>query len=357
MNCVGCVNLRGASYCIFNVKYSKKDYEEKIKELKINTRTGIKKLREETEVFWKKFPYRFYSGDTFNLNVTGEHIHKSKNSKEMYICGGAENCKYCQFLTFKPTKDSMDYSGWGNNAELIYESANVGEKVSNVKFSAYCFPDIVNAEYCLWITSGKNNFGCVNLKRKSYCILNKEYSKEGFEKLKEQIIADMKKIPYKDESGHIWTYGEFFQPGFGKFAYNNSNAHKFFPKTKEGALASGYTWNDEKEEQPKATISGNDLPETISEVDESILKEIISCTTCDRKYKIASLEFDLLRKMNIPLPAQCLKCREKYRFDRLQRPKLYDRTCTKCGKEIRTSYAPDRPEIIYCEKCYQGEFV
>jgi hypothetical protein len=166
----------------------------------------------------------------------------------------------------------------------------------------------------------------------------------------------MKKNPYKDKLERTWTYGEFFQPGFSKFAYNNSNAHKFFPKTKAEALREGYVWNDETEQQPEATVSGQDLPETIAEVDESILKEIISCTTCDRKYKIASLEFDLLRKMNMPLPARCLKCREKSRFDKMQMPKFYDRTCAKCGKKIRTSYAPDRPEIVYCEKCYQQEF-
>ena len=167
----------------------------------------------------------------------------------------------------------------------------------------------------------------------------------------------MKKNPYIDEHGRAWPYGEFFQPGFGKFAYNNSNAFKFFPKTKEEALKDGYTWNDEEEKQTEATISGKDLSETIFEVDEIILKEIISCTTCDRKYKIASLEFDLLRKMNIPLPARCLKCREKSRFDKLQMPRLYDRECMKCGDSIRTSYAPDRPEIVYCVKCFQNEFI
>jgi len=98
------------------------------------------------------------------------------------------------------------------------------------------------------------------------------------------------------------------------------------------------------------------LPETINEVDESILKEVISCATCDRKYKIASLEYDLLRKMNMPLPNRCLKCRENARFDKMQMPSLYDRECAKCASSIRTSYAPGRPEIVYCEKCYQAEF-
>lgn len=26
-----------------------------------------------------------------------------------------------------------------------------------------------------------------------------------------------------------------------------------------------------------------------------------------------------------------------------------------CQNEFETSYSPDRPEIIYCEKCYQQE--
>ena len=197
----------------------------------------------------------------------------------------------------------------------------------------------------------------MNLKRKTYSILNKQYPKEEYEKLKAQIIEDMKKNPYVDDQGRIWSYGEFFGVGFGKFAYNNSNASKFFPKTKEEALAAGYTWNDEIEQQGEATMSGGSLPETISEVTESILTEVISCVTCDRKYKIASLEFDLLRKMNIPLPDRCLKCRENARFAKLQMPRLYDRTCMKCEKDIRTSYAPERSEIVYCETCYQQEFM
>jgi len=357
MNCVGCVNLRGASYCIFNVKYSKEEYAKKLKELKLDTRSGIEALKKEVEIFWKKFPYRFYTGNSLNVNVTGEYVYESRNCKEVYNIGGAENCRYCQFITVHTAKDCVDYSGWGNSVELIYDSTNVGNKASNAKFSAFCFPDVVNIEYCLWCIAPKNNFGCVNLKRKSYSILNKQYSKEEYEKIKAQIIEDMKKNSYIDEQGRAWTYGEYFGAGFNKFAYNNSNANKFFPKTKEEALKCGYTWNDEEEQQGNATLSGNNLPETISEVDESILNEVISCTTCERKYKIASLEFDLLRKMNIPLPTRCLKCREKSRFEKLQMPGLYDRECMKCSKPIRTSYAPDRPEIVYCVKCYQQEFI
>ena len=357
MYCVGCVNLRGASYQIFNVQYSKEEYFKKLKEFRLDTRSGIEKVKKEAEEFWHKLPYRFYTGNTLNLNVTGEYVFNSKNAKEIYIASKTENCKWCQFITVSPVKDSYDYSGWGNVAELVYESATVGEGVNNIKFSSFCWSEAMNTEYSLWCVTGKNNFGCVNLKRKSFCILNKEYNKEDYEILKGKIIEDMKKNPYIDEGERVWAYGEFPGLVFNKFAYNNSNAHKFFPKTKEEALKCGYFWNDEVEKQAEATISGADLPETIAEIDDSILKEIISCVSCERRYRIASLELDLLRKMNLPVPNKCLKCREKDVFNKLQMPKLYDRSCIKCNDSIRTSYAPDRPETIYCAKCYQQEFI
>lgn len=356
-NCVGCVNLRGASYQIFNQQYTKEDYLKKLKDLKLDTHSGIDKLLKEVEVFFGKFPVREYTGNTFNLNVTGEYVYGSKNSKNLYLCSGAENCKWCQIITVNPAKDCMDYSGWGNNATLVYETAQSGENVNNIKFSSYCFPDCFNLEYCTWTIAGKNNFGCVNLKRKKYCILNKEYPKEEFEKLKAKIIEDMKKNPYIDKLGRKFFYGEFFPLTMSKFAYNKSNAMRFFPKTKEQALAEGYSWNDTESPNYPTSINSSSLPDTIAETDESILNETIGCSVCARAYKVTKGEFDLLRKMNLPIPHECPKCRENRRFDKLNPPKLYNRTCAKCEKEIITAFAPERPETVYCERCYQQEFI
>ncbi len=355
-NCVGCVNLRGATNCIFNVKYSKEEYLEKIKELRLDSWKGLRDLEIKAYEFWLTLPYREYNGHSLNLNVTGEHVYTSKNSKEMYIANGAENCKWCQFITVKSAKDCFDYSGWGNNAELIYESASVGENANNIKFSSECFPDSLNLEYCLWCIAGKNDFGCVSLKRKKYCILNKEYSKEEYEKLKAQIIEDMKKNPYSDKLGRKFSYGEFFPPEMSLFPYNKSNAMKFLPKTKEQALSEGYSWSDKEDPIFKATIVADLLPDTIVATEESILNQVIECKNCSRGYKITKGEFDLLRKMGLPIPHECPKCRENKRFDRLTKPKLYNRNCMKCNADIYTPYAPDRPEIVYCVKCYQQEF-
>ena len=355
-NCIECVNLRGASYSIFNVKYTKKEYIEKIKELRLDSWASLQSLKEKAHEFWKTLPYREYNGNSKNLNVTGEDIYSSKNSKEVYMVGGAENCKWTQFVTVPTAKDCMDYSGWGNNASLVYESLAVGENVDSVFFSQVCFPDCVNLEYCFQNIAGKNNLGCFNLKRKRYCILNKEYSKEEYEKLKEVIIADMKKNPYVDKLGRKFPYGEFFPLEFSRFPYNKSNAMLFFPKTKEQAHSEGYDWKEVQHPTSKCTMKSEILPQTIKETENSILEEIIECVSCTHAYKITQGELGLLRKMNLPVPHECPKCRETKRFARMTKPKMYHRTCTKCKVDIYTPYAPERPEIVYCVKCYQQEF-
>lgn len=355
-NCIGCVNLRGASYSIFNIKYTKEEYHEKVKDLKLHSWVTLQFLKEKAYKFWKTLPYREYNGNSKNLNVTGEDIYSSKNSKEMYMAASAENCKWCQFITVPPAKDCFDYSGWGNNVELIYESTNIGAGASNIKFSGFCFPDVSNIEYSWWCINAKENLGCVNLKRKKYCILNKEYSKEEYQKLKNRIIEDMKKNPYIDQKGRAWFYGEFFSPGFGKFTYNKSNVMKFFPKTKEEALRNGYTWDDTENSIHQTTIKSKDLPDTIKETDDSILEEIIECSNCSRAYKIVQGEFNLLRMMGLPVPHECPKCRENKRFARMTKPGMYRRTCNKCGANIYTPYGPEDPRIVYCVKCYQAEF-
>ncbi len=356
MNCIGCVNLRGASYQIFNVQYSKEDYAQKLKELGFDSWENLNKFEKQAREFWLTKPYREFHGNSFNLNVTGEHVYLSKNSKESYILNYAENCKWCQLITVDGTRDCMDYTGWGNKAELLYECLQVGDGASNSKFASHCFPDAMNAEYCHWAIGPKNNFGCVNLKRKSYCILNKQYSKEEFEKLRAQIIEDMKKNPYVDELGRTWSYGEFFSLGFGKFAYNKSNAMRFCPKTKEEAISQGYEWDDAENPSVACTIKSEELPQTIAEIRDSFLQEIIECVNCKRSYKIVEGELELLRKMGLPVPHECPKCRENRRFDRMNRPGMYHRNCQKCKKEIYTPYAPERTEIVYCVDCYKLEF-
>ena len=48
-DCFGCVNLRNASYCIFNKKYPKEEYKNEIEKFKLNTIIGIKNSTEKSQ--------------------------------------------------------------------------------------------------------------------------------------------------------------------------------------------------------------------------------------------------------------------------------------------------------------------
>ena len=72
-NCFGCVNLNKKSYHIWNVPYTKEEYEEKIKSFRLNSHKNIIILKEEAHKFWKKFPKKYYFG-VQNVNVTGDYL-------------------------------------------------------------------------------------------------------------------------------------------------------------------------------------------------------------------------------------------------------------------------------------------
>src|SRR5690606_19897415 len=106
-NCIGCVNLRGAKYMIFNQQYSREDYLKKLEELKLNIRSGIKDVLNKATELSKNLPYREYTGNSLNLNVSGDYIYDSKNAKNCYMCSGVEDSKYAQFVSVPKATNCM----------------------------------------------------------------------------------------------------------------------------------------------------------------------------------------------------------------------------------------------------------
>ena len=355
-NCFGCVNLRKKNYCIWNKQYSREDYKNEIAKIDMSSWKTVLLMLKKLKDFSLDFPRRCYVGDSRNKNVSGEYVFESRNSHDLYMSKAVEDSAFTQFITLPKTKDAYDYTGWGSGAEKVYECAIVGEGTSNVKFSDECWINAMNIEYSMYAIGGcKDCFGCVNLKKKQYCILNKQYSKEEYEKLKIQIIEDMDKNPYVDEKGRVYKYGEFLPLMLSPFSYNETLAQEYFPLSKEEIEEKGFSYFEIEKPIYKITKKAKELTDSILDVVDDILNDVIECLTCKRGFKIIENELIFLRRFGLPLPRSCPECRHKARFMQINLPKLYDRKCAKCESEIKTSYSPDRLEIVYCEKCYQQE--
>jgi len=366
-NCSDCfmsANLRNKRFVFRNIQYAEADYKRLMAEEGMSKYSSSEKLLEEFELLKKKSIHK-YAKIIKSIGCTGNSISNSHNVKESYyISSEAEDSKYC--YRGHHFKDIYD-ENFVVEAELAYETANVGFGVARTKFSLNLSYSINEVSYCESCYTSSYLFGCVGLRNKQYCIFNKQYTKEEYEELVHKIIQHMNDMPFVDKKGRVYKYGEFFPTELSTFAYNETLAQEYFPLSKEEALAKGYNWKESDTKNYIATMSANDLPDDIKNVADSVINEVISCAhkdkecqeMCTTAFKIIPQELALYRKMGLPLPRLCPNCRHFSRLKKTNPLKLWHRKCMKpgCQNEFETSYAPDRPEIVYCEQCYQQEVI
>ncbi|OGF85618.1 hypothetical protein A2Z63_01785 [Candidatus Giovannonibacteria bacterium RIFCSPLOWO2_02_44_8] len=368
---IGCVNLRNKKYCIFNQQYSREEYEKVAVKYLTNSNESIEKLKKECLSFWNKFPNK-YIHERHNVNVKGDYLFNSKNVKDSFIVTDTEDSRYCSLLTVPKSANCYDFTHYGENCELVYETMQAGDMISRIYFSWFAARSCHDIEYSQFVTWSNNIFGSVGLRNKEFCILNKQYSKDDYKKLRLEIIEDMNKSPYFDKLGRNYGYGEFFPVELSPFGYNETSAHDTFPLNKEEAMEKGYKWRDQEKRNYDITLKNEQIPDSISDVRDSILNEIIECQhqgkcneNCTEAFRIIPQELAFLRRQNIALPRLCSNCRHYQRLKNRNPWKLWHRVCMceiknhghegKCQNEFETSYAPERPEIVYCEACYNRE--
>lgn len=352
-DCFGCVNLNNKKYCILNEQYTKEKYEEKMKESDMGSHLFVESLKKDFWGFSLQFP-RKYANIVNSQNSSGDELRNSNNTKKSFNCFNNENIKYGYRSPM--TKDSMDIGHC--YAELAYEHALSGsENSQNVKFIINGGISTNNIEYSDYCKKSSNLFGCIGLINKQYYILNRQYEKEQYFEMVEKIKKQMDEMPYIDKKGRIYKYGEFFPYELCPFGYNEAVINDHFPLSKEEIIERGYPYKEKVANQYIITLKAKDIPDNIKDVDDSILDEVIECEKSGRAFKITPFELQFYKRMNIPIPHLHPDERYKERL-KLRNPMvLYHRSCMNegCTNEFETTYAPERPEIIYCENCYKKE--
>ncbi len=356
-NCVGCVNLVNQEYCIWNVKYSKEEYEDKVKEMGLNTSSGLSKMEQEFDIFRKKFPQRSRMSLKSN-KVSGNWFTNCQNVEQSFACEDVKDGKYLYFIF--AAQDCMDYFQWGNKSELIYESQNCGLNSSRLAFCTQCWTGAHDLYYCDSCPSSGNCFGCIGLKKGEYSILNKKYSKEEYEEMLPKIKQHMIDMPYVDKKGRVYKFGENFPIELSPFPYNETAAADFYPITKEEIIESGYEYRELERRNYNVTIKNIDLPDSIDKIQDSILNEVIECGDKDNPksvgaFRITQNELSFYRKMDLPIPKYSFNIRHLNRFNKRPKLETIKRNCTKCNLEVETVYTKEYSPILYCEKCYQQE--
>lgn len=220
----------------------------------------------------------------------------------------------------------MTVFGSAEGAEACYENHEIGGGVKEIFFSDQIWDGCYNIYYSKLCPQNCHHlFGCVGLKHKEYCILNKEYSPEEYEKLKDRIIEHMQKTG---------EWGQYFPAKISPFGYNETTAMDYYPLSKEEALEQGFNWADSQASEPQN--SGENQ----------------TCSDCKKEFKFAQAELEYYQRNKIGHPHNCPDCRHKYRFNIRNPRKIYDANCSKCESPIKTTHNPAKGLEVYCEKCY-----
>jgi hypothetical protein len=335
----GCVGLRSKKYHIFNEPYSKEEYEKKIKSFRLDTWQGVQHMKKEFAKFRLNFPHQA-TVIVKSENCTGDSIEESRNCVNCFDgFGGLEDLK--DVIGAGNLKDSLSSNNAGHGSELVYEGLSVSESY-RVFFSIYAW-NCTDVYYSDVVHGSENLFGCSSMKKAKYCLFNKQYSKDEYEKMKVRVIEHMKKTG---------EWGLFFPMEKSLFAYNETMANDYFSLDRDEVLARGLVWRDEEVRDVKPDA---EIPDSIHDVTDEWLEKVLVCEKTGRPYKLVPAELKLYRQLEVPIPRFSPEARHKLRLAQRNPRKLWERTCFECGDAIPTTYSPNRPEKIYCDSCYLKE--
>lgn len=385
-DCIASTNLRNQQFCIKNIQYTKEEYMKEKERLGLSIHRNILEIQKQAKELRTNYPLKYIHGVN-NVKVTGDYIFNSKNTKQSYDSELLEDCSYMNF----GNKVKSCYDGYVvvDNSELSHENVSV-ISLNNVHYS-YCTYNCFDSEFTDFCENSNNLFSCVSLKKKQYCILNKQYIKEEYEELVPKIKQHIQDMPYQEKDGQSFIYGDFFPTEFSPFGYNETAAQEYFPLSREKAIENGYQWREKDERNYNINIKGEDLLEDVTDVDDGILEKVIGCMhydkndhgdincsiACTSAFKILPDELSFYHRMNLPLPRLCPNCRHYNRLEQKNPLKLISRMCqcsgeksenglykntakhahdtNPCENEFETTYSIESTDIVYCEKCYQQE--
>ena len=337
-NCCLCTNLNHKEYHFMNQPMAKEEYEKRLKEFRgyMGRTEKMKELRaKQMQTMLRK-----YANIVNGQNCTGDYIENSQNCLDCYDVNESQDCRYVTVGV--NVKDIYDCSNMYLKPELCYQTLGTIE-VYGCAFCLFVFHS-QRMLYCDYCFNCSDCFACCGLTRKKFCIFNKQYTKEEYEALVPKIIAQMQKNK---------EWGLFFPASISPFGYNESLAQEYFPLTEKEAKAKGFHWRDKDARDYKPQTYT--LPDTIDATPESVTQEILACSSCSKNYRVIPQELIYYRKNILPVPHKCPDCRHADRMKLRNPRKLWTRKCSKCQKELQSTYSAERPEIIACENCYLSE--
>src|SRR3989339_541125 len=348
-NCFGATNKRNRQYIFFNEQLTKEEYEKRVGAIDLGSRKILNEWTSKFEAFLREqtiWPENF--SQNFS-NSTGDYLNGATDCQEcFYTSEGASGDFRCVFSMGNNHENAYTYAPM--NASRTYQCL-VSPKATGSKFCFRC-PGSEQCEYSIQCSDCRFCFGCIGLKRKSYCLFNKQYSEEEYWPMVDRVKSRM-----LDDG----EYGYFFPVTFSGTYVPESGAVVWCGATEEELKQIGGNVFDPNDDgatmktdfDPSSMKSAAEVPDSIDELTDDWIDVPIYDPQAKRSFRILKPEAEHYRALRIPPPNRHFIPRLLESATSGQLAALERHTCAQCQKQILVSKCnryPDRK--IYCTACY-----
>ncbi len=293
-DCFGCVGLTHARFCIWNQQCTEEEYRAQMSLLLNGSHKNLEQQKEKFLDVVKNSGYT-YDSNSQNEDCSGSYLQNCKDCTNTFFAKGGIDL--VNSFNMQNCKDSVR-SSFIFDGQLLYRCSAMSKNPYNCQF-CYMSPGLVDSQYCAYVFSSEKMFGCIGFPRRaSYCILNKQYTKDEYEELLPRIIAHMKATG---------EWGRWFPLWMSDFPYADTVAQEYFPLNVEQAKELKAHWDAEKSYPFQQNVV--DVPDSISDVWEDILNEVLSDGLNKRIYKLQKKELAFYKANTIPVPRECFDTR------------------------------------------------
>lgn len=178
-NCFGATNQCHKKYLWFNEQLSKEEYERRFAETDLSSFQTREEYENRFENFVRENAVWPENSNLNAQNSTGEYLEDTVDARECYhVRGGSRNIDHVTWCLGAPSTDCA-YCGGATGSTDCYYSIGVTNS-HRAFFNMNIVTGCQNIEYRTRCFDCENCFGCIGLRRKRFCILNKQYSKEDY---------------------------------------------------------------------------------------------------------------------------------------------------------------------------------
>ena len=293
-DCIGCKNcifsfgLRHQQYMIRNQQVTREEYEQFVISLGLQSRKAIVAAKNQ---FHDELKAAGYTASTV-VNAEDSSGHFLTNVKDVAHSYYTHNAHECGYMMLSQNCRQF-WRGISEGGELGYESMAHGKTYCTY----HCYMDVGGSFnlYSLALANGCSHcFGCVGLNRKSYCILNRQYTKDEYFDLAPRIIEAMK-------ARNEW--GRFFPASESPHYYQDALCSDWLePIPLAVAMQRGYRVRAEEgrpRSSPSTTIA---IPDSIADTPADICENTFVCPITGGPFRFQKPEFDFHARHGIPLP-------------------------------------------------------